>query len=221
MLAIASDRTPLHVITIHDEQQARLLTSPKSFLFFGPFLGRECTATEAAQQLSCRLDTLMYWLRKFVQHDLLLVTKRQGPRGRALNVYRSSADRYEIPFEATPYSELHERLMQHYALQDQVVADSFARVLRGSPMAGIRVYRGSDGSVCNETVFDDSPERETTRNMHAIDFGGSLHLPIEQARALEQELLALWSRYRTLSQPDNVDLPQFYWRVSFVSRPQE
>ena len=88
--------------TVTDTRQAQLLTEPKSKAFFKPFLAAERSAGEAAAELGCNLNTVLYRVKTFLEAGLLTVSREQTRKGRAVKYYRSSYDGYFVPFTKTP-----------------------------------------------------------------------------------------------------------------------
>ena len=96
-----SGRPPSDVFhTVSDPEQARLLSNRESFRFFEPFVARELSATGAAEEVGCALDTMLYRIKTFVRAGLLQVSRLEKRAGRPIKHYRSVYDAYFIPFEA-------------------------------------------------------------------------------------------------------------------------
>ena len=143
------------VHTVTDPKQAQLLTDPKSKRYFHPFLAVERSATEAAEELGCNLNTVLYRIKTFVQVGLLEVTRKQKRKGRAVKYYRSVHDAYFVPFATTPYATLEERLHIQGAPIFADLIRSYAEVLRQGDLYGNYLYRV--GGIVHTT--DAVPER--------------------------------------------------------------
>ena len=76
--------------TVTDTAQARLLTEPRSRDFFKPFLARERSASQAAEELGCSLNTLLYRIKTFLQADLLHVTRQERRAGGSSSITAAS-----------------------------------------------------------------------------------------------------------------------------------
>ena len=72
---------------------ARVLADASKRRYLSPFLGRTRRLTEAARELGVSPARLAYWVRRFLALGLL----KQVGRG-----YRSTAEAYFVPFEASP-----------------------------------------------------------------------------------------------------------------------
>ena len=183
--------------TVRDAEQARLLSDMKSRVFFEPFLGRELSVSAAAQEVGCSLHAMLYRVRVFFEAGLLRIVKEEARAGRPIKHYRSVHDAYFIPFEMTPYAELEERLSVQFAPSVTMLTEAWSHLLREVGQHGRRLYRDSAGFICS-----DSGEAERQRFdfsdpdfPSAFDFFLELHLPQDEAKRLQLELLALYKRY--------------------------
>lgn len=66
--------------------------------FLEPFLGRECTARAAANELGEDLDRVLTRVRRFLRVGLLRVTRIEPRAGRAVKFYQTVADGFFIPY---------------------------------------------------------------------------------------------------------------------------
>ena len=151
-----SGRPPAEAFyTVSDPEQARLLSNRESFRFFEPFVARELSATGAAAEVSCKLDTMLYRIKTFLKAGLLKVSRLEKRAGRPIKHYRSVFDAYFVPFEVTPYAELEERLREHHRAQEAVILPATAKLLRESGLEGYEFYRHSE----SRTVWSNSASR--------------------------------------------------------------
>lgn len=194
--------------TVTDPEQARLLSDPKTFEFFEPFVARERTLTAVAEALGCRLDTLLYRVKVLVKAGLLRVTRLEKRAGRPVKHYRSVHDAYFVPFEVTPFAELEERLAAGFRERQALIIPRVARVLKQSGRDGRRVYRRTDnGDVWQESaggvqtsfdLYDAEGYRkhmETHRGPIAEFTDDVLELTDAEARDLLVELYGVWRRF--------------------------
>jgi predicted ArsR family transcriptional regulator len=91
-----------------DLETARLIVDDGAQRFLRPFLSRECTAKAAADKLGVSLSLMSYWLKRFQAAGLLEVVRLEPRSGRAVRVYRSTADVFIAPFESLPSATLME-----------------------------------------------------------------------------------------------------------------
>lgn len=184
-------------LRIDDPTQAKLLTDPISVGYLSPFLARERTVGQAAAEIGCGIGTMYYRVGVFLQAGLLEVRRVEPRAGRSIKHYRSVADGFFIPFEATPYAGLEERLEAQRREIDQRYVEAVARLLREAGVEGQRLYRGPDGEVWQEAAADvnrvidlDSPDAPA-----ALDFFREVRLTRNEARALQRELLSYRDRH--------------------------
>ena len=220
--------------TVTDPEQARLLSDRESFRFFEPFVARELSATEAATELDCKLDTTLYRIKTFLKAGLLGVSRLEKRAGRPIKHYRSVHDAYFIPFEVTPYAELEERMREHYRAQEAVILPATAKLLRASGLEGYEFYRHSESG----TVWSNSASRTgelsdllklffnphdaqlaaSYRGPIGGDFNSTLHLTDAEAKALMLKLYELRNNIET-RQPAPGTKPYFLSMTFLPTEP--
>ncbi len=188
---------PETFFTVQDAEQAHLLSDVKTRAYFEPFLGRELSVLAAAREVGCSLHAMLYRVRVFVGAGLLRIVREEARAGRPIKYYRSAHDAYFIPLEMTPYAELEERLSVQFAPSVNMLTKSWSHLLREIGQHGRRLYRDDAGFV-----FSDSGEEgqhfSDYRSLNfpaAFDFFLELHLPQEEAKRLQLELVELYKRY--------------------------
>lgn len=129
-----------------DARQAALLSDPESKKYFAPFLGKPCTVKEAASEVGCALNTMLYRVKVFQKAGLLEVVEVRERPGRAVKVYRSTHDGYFVPFTATPFATLSERITVQGKPWFKQLMKGYARVLQMHEHAGNEIFR-QDGQV--------------------------------------------------------------------------
>lgn len=95
---------------VSDPVQARFLTDPAKKRFLLPFLARERRIAQAADEVGCSINQMLYQVRTLADCGLVHVVREEPRAGRAIRVYRSVHDAYFVPFAATPYDTLEQRL---------------------------------------------------------------------------------------------------------------
>lgn len=175
---------------VADAAQARLLTDPRSVAAFKPFLARECSAGQAAAELGCPLNTLLYRVRTFVRAGLLQVTRAEPRKGRAVKHYRSVHDAYFVPFSLTPYATLEEQLAAQGAPLFRQLVRSYAAAFRGSDRYGRHLLRAPDGAVWTT----DLPPDQTPAGLPLVFFDTTTSLNQPGAQALGLDLKTLFAR---------------------------
>lgn len=132
---------------VRDPEAARLLTHPGSVRFFKPFIARELSASEAAEELGCQLNTMLYRIGTFLEAGLLRVTREQKRAGRPVKRYRAVADAFFIPFSLTPYATLEEGLGAQLEPLWETMLRGLARSYAAKDWFGRRIYRDESGAV--------------------------------------------------------------------------
>ena len=223
-----SGRPPEEVfVTVQDERQAKLLSDAESFRYFKPFLARDRTVSQAAEEVSCNLDTMLYRVKTFLATGLLKVTRLEPRAGRPIKHYRSAADAYLIPLGVTPYADVEERLRAQMQAGHDALVRGTAKVLRERSQEGRRVYRRQDnGEVWQESAGDTMLEFdfldldslrahfETYQGAVAEAFGDELLLTDEEAKAFLLEFYALWFRYQ--GKENEQARKPYYFSLGFV-----
>jgi hypothetical protein len=195
-------------VEIKDTKQARLLTNPESFRFFEPFMARDCTVSQAASELHCNVDTMLYRVKTFVKAGLLKVVNTQPRRGRSVKVYRSSADAYYIPFEVTPFEDVEAFFRKSRKANDDILLPRFAKIIRHIGREGRIIYRDDKGEVWSSSAggLDDTftgledtqklEQRLKQRRQMAENSNDVLWLTDEEARDFVVDLYKVWGKYK-------------------------
>ena len=95
---------------VSDPVQARFLTDPAKKRFLLPFLARERRIAQAAEEVGCSINRMLYQVRTLAGCGLLRIVREEPRAGRAVRVYRSVHEAYFVPFAATPYDTLEQRI---------------------------------------------------------------------------------------------------------------
>ena len=139
---------------VRDAEQAKLLSDPKSFRYFDPFIAQTRTVTAAAEEVGCNLDAMLYRVKTFTKAGLLKIECEEKRAGRPIKYYRSSFDAYFVPFEVTPYAGLEERIREMRQANGESLVPAMARLLREFGWEGQRIYRHPQGAVWRESALD-------------------------------------------------------------------
>lgn len=185
---------PEAFMTVQDEEQARLLSDVKSFNYFIPFVAKERTVSEAAREVGCTLEAMLYRVNQFCKAGLLEVTRLKKRAGRSVKLYRSVAEAFFVPFHLTPFADLEERLAGTMLANQQQLLSALANTLKLQQAYGQRIYRAPDGEV-----WKSSAETETASGDLDLHIGTQMHsdmyLTDEEARAFQRALRDLWLEY--------------------------
>ena len=191
-------------VTVEDPKQVRLLSDAASFRYFKPFLARDRTVSQAAGEVGCNLDTMLYRVKTFLAAGLLQVIRLEPRAGRPVKHYRSSFDSYFVPLSATAYSDFEEEVRQALGTYENVIARQLARARRTLNRQGQRIFRDKKGEVSSHTAssedpaldFDMLPEMvqnsELGTTTAAEMFTDELWLTDDEAKLLLSDLYRLW-----------------------------
>ncbi|CAA9325373.1 MAG: hypothetical protein AVDCRST_MAG61-2566, partial [uncultured Friedmanniella sp.] len=142
---------------VSDQTQARFLTDPAKKTFFVPFLARERRVAEAAAEVGCSINRMLYQVRTLLGSGLLEVVREERRAGRAVRVYRSVHDAYFVPFSATPYDTLEQRiLVQGDPIWAGLIA-AYADALRRSQRHGHLLRRVGELVQTTDQLPDSTP----------------------------------------------------------------
>jgi DNA-binding Lrp family transcriptional regulator len=130
---------------IDDPAQAAIITDSSRSRFLAPFLGRERTVTQAAAELGCTPNAMLYRVRRMVDVGLLTVAGIKNRPGRPIKVYRSSHDGYFVPNEAMPYDDLRHRVASQGRSLIEHLTDAYTDVLFRSGNSGRVLARDDHG----------------------------------------------------------------------------
>jgi hypothetical protein len=214
-------------VEVQDPEQARLLSDPESFEFFKPFIAQDCTVSRAAKEVSCKVDTMLYRVKTFVEAGLLKIVATENRRGRPSKVYRSSADAYFVPFAVTPFEDIEAAIKSQHQEALDIVAHHMARVVQSSGRDGRHIFRDQRGEVswvsgatADDAVLNLDDLSELSRNIYATErmIGESasdeLELSDDEAKELILEFYKLWRGYK--NKKPSKGKKKYFLQFSFV-----
>jgi hypothetical protein len=188
---------PEAFLTIENELQAKLLSRNETFRFFEPFIAQERTVSQAAGDLGCTPDEMLYRVRSFMDAGLLRIARHERRKGRPIKHYRSVADAFFIPFNVT-YAEIEERGHAQFLPTTELLIRNLAKLRRDHEVSGQRIYRAGDGNVWRDG--SPGPARDFDPASRDIPVGDivsdDIQLTVEEARALQSELREVYDRYQ-------------------------
>jgi hypothetical protein len=214
-------------LTVKDALQARLLSDPTSSHYFEPFVARDATASEAAQEIGCNLDTMLYRIRTFTQAGLLNLVRLEPRRGRPIKVYRSSADAYFVPFGITPFEDSEARIRRQSRENEDIFAPRLAKIARQSGREGRHIYRDSQGEFWSSSSVDATVPpldldtiKQIRKNVYetngpiAETLAGEFMLTEAEAKDLLFEFYNLWRRFK--KEPDSTSKKRYFYQFALV-----
>lgn len=230
MVAQDSGRPPAEAFyTVTDPEQARLLSNPASFRFLEPFVARDLSVKAAAEEVGCKLDTMLYRVKVLLKAELLKVSRLEKRAGRPIKYYRSVHDAYFVPFEATPCAEVEERLTAHFRERQALVVPAMARMLRQVEREGRRVYRRlDDGEVWQESAGKahssfDLYDKESYgaymanyRGPIAEMMDDTVMLTKREAKELLTDFYEVWRRFHEREQEEDAPRQPYFLQFTIV-----
>jgi hypothetical protein len=185
-------------MTVKQSQARRILLDPQELHFFEPFLARESTVTDAAALLNCKANSLLARVRRFTACGLLEVVHTQPRAGRAVQVYRSTADMFFVPLSGSPFAEYDRWHQSRTALLKSGMEYGFTQPTQ---LRGHRVYRDEHGVVSHmlavSATENNNPLLPNEPAMFVVSHD-AVYLNFEDAKRLQTELDSLLRRYANL-----------------------
>lgn len=200
-----SDSEPARTASVKivsDSAAAAALLDPDTRLHLAPFIGRAVSVTEAAALSGQKENTTLKRVRRFMELGILEVAAEVPRAGRAIKLYRSSADVFFVPFEATGAESLEAALAERDRYSEQLLRRNVVQArLDSIGTWGTRIYRDRRGRLQVQTAL--TPESNVTSldpDAPAVlsAWRDSLTLDFEDAKALQREMFELLQRYLRL-----------------------
>ncbi len=187
-------------LTVTDPDAAAALTNPKTLRQLGPFLNRERTVLEAAQETGVKPNTMLARVRRFTALGLLVVARKVPRAGRAVKVYRSCAESFFVPYEVTPSETLESAVQERERYWEILLRQNVVRV-RSEDVGiwGTRIYRDTRGRLQVQAAV--TPEQNYTllapeRPAALSAWRDAVYLDFDDAKTLQQEMFALLKKYQ-------------------------
>lgn len=182
---------------------AEALTDPTTLRQLAPFLGRAVSVSQAARASGEKLNTTYKRVRRFMQLGLLEVAAEMPRAGRATKLYRTVADIFFVPFEATHAESLEAALAERDQYWERLLRRNVVRGRREALGSwGTRFYRDSRGRLQVQTAL--SPDANATTlddDAPAVLslWRDQLMLDFTDAKELQREMFELAQRYQQRS----------------------
>ena len=193
------------VATITGPEAAATLMDPAKLRHLAPFIGSEKSITQAADESGERPNTTLKRVQRYIELGLVEVAREVPRAGRATKLYRSVAQVYFVPFEATGAESLEAGLAERDAYYERLLRRNVVRArLDSIGTWGTRIYRDARGRLQVQTAV--TPDANVT----SLDPGApavlsawrdGVMLEFEDAKALQAELFATLQRYLRKSGP--------------------
>lgn len=169
----------------------------------------ETTLSEVADKLDISLSKLSYHVNKWLEYGVLEVVREEKRAGRPVKIYRTTSQRFFIPFQLTPSASLedlaielvkpvHELAMREMAHILKQVGDGWGVLWEANSSAD-----GLSGSISpgpNSTTQQFLEKLKDEDGPAAYFNYAKLNLDSEAAKDLQQDLFALYEKYKDLEQ---------------------
>jgi hypothetical protein len=188
----------LKVISI--QEQADLLINPKTLRQLEPFLGRAVTITQAARELKQKPNTVLSRVRRFVRLGLLEVVEENKRKGRSIKKYRTTADVFFVPYEATSAESLDIALAERDKYWEDLLRKSVVQARVDDVGSwGTRIYRDERRRLQIQAAI--TPDKNYTmldkkRPAVLSVWRDSVYLDFEDAKILQREMFDLLKKYQ-------------------------
>jgi hypothetical protein len=188
------------LLIITDRQAADILTQPNTLRQLEPFLGRALTITQAAKELKQKPNTVLSRVRRFVKLGLLEVTQDIKRKGRSIKKYRTAADMFFVPYEATSAETLESAMAERDAYWEELLRKSVVKArVEDVGSWGTRIYRDERGRLQIQAAI--TPDKNYTmldkkRPAVLSAWRDSVYLDFEDAKTLQREMFELLKKYQ-------------------------
>ena len=192
--------SPQTWLRVESPDAARVLLNLSELRYLEPFFGRERTVKEAADALGATIDDVYFRVRRAVRLGLLRVVQLEPRAGRALKRYASRADGYFVSYHVAPFVDFETLVLGIDLRLEKLLIRSLLNANHDESRAGdfgLRLFRDHAGEVQIDAAY--GPERPYDFLEPSLPATYSawpqLNLDFDDAKALQNELDALWKRY--------------------------
>ena len=186
-------------LVVRNPQAVAFLTDPDCTRLLKPFLFGERTIKEAAEALHLEPSALYYPVKRMCDLGLLKTVREIPRRGRALKVYRASAERFFVPFECTGDVTLEGFIAtldaQWNAGLVKGLADAHRRAATRAEGWGLSIYPHPSGLMVLNIVPSPDVDFQPLPGVISL-WDTGYHLSDEDVSALDIEMNMLLARYR-------------------------
>lgn len=184
------------VLQITDPQVAKSIIDGTKQRYLHPFVDRETNLKDAAQTLGITIDSLFYWVQKWLDFGILTVSRTEPRAGRPIKYYRTTSKKIFIHVSATNSGlvlEMMRNTREHY---DRLFTTNVAHAIKERDEIGIVISRSAEGEVeCKLGESDGLPANEAQEFVTLDFFVPNVHLDAKNAQTFRQELSDLVQKY--------------------------
>ena len=202
---IGADGAPGTVALITDPEAAAVLMDPGKLRHIAPFIGSEKSIGQAAEESGESPNTTLKRVKRYLELGLVTVAREVPRAGRPIKLYRSVAQVYFVPFEATGAESLEAGMAERDAFYERLLRRNVVRArIETIGNWGTRIYRDGRGRLQVQTaVTPDANVTSLDKSAPAVlsAWRDGVMLEFEDAKALQAELFATLQRYLRKSGP--------------------
>ncbi len=186
-------------LEITNTKAAAYLCNPQRSVFLYPFIGRERSASEVAQEYKANLKAYLYQIERMQQLGLLRHTQTKTRKGSPVKYYRAVADSFFVPFTATNLESLESMVDAWSQSLQPVFLKSFIHGLESTGEHwGVRIARENNGLLSIAAANNAVAALDLLAPDVPVLLEGwltDLHLDQTDAKAFQHELVSLYLRY--------------------------
>lgn len=208
-------------LVVTDPKAAALLLHESERAYLSYFFDEPLSVAAVAKRLNAPVPKVLYRVSKLERHGLLEVAREERRAGRPIKHYRTTAERFVVPYAHSGAADAQEFL----GLIEGTLRTAFYESFLPDDQAqgtGIEVSRSNPEGQANlafvvaseDGWYSPGASRSPT-DVIGIDL---LALPPERAQDLKRDLLALVARYRAFEEADE---PLFLLRTGLVRLGRE
>jgi len=194
-------------LTVTSPDVAEVLADPEQWRMLATFATQERSLSEAAKILDLKLPALTYHVKKWLELDLLKITREEQRQGRAVKYYRATGERFFIPFALTKSETLADLLGALVKPAHETALRETAHALQTrSENWGLLFYSSGDANgtrfsatlVTSAEAHKDLDEVMLEPDQPALyESFSNLKLEFETAKQLQRDLENLYNEYLT------------------------
>lgn len=188
---------------VNEGAAADVLMDPRALRHLAPFLGRDLTIGQAAAESNEKPNTTLTRVRRYLELGLLTITGEVQRRGRPMKLYRTVADVFFVPFEATRSDSLEAALAERDSYWESLLRRNVVKSrLESFGNWGTRIYRDERGRLQVQTAVTPDANATTLQPDAPAVFSAwrdAVMLDFDDAKALQRELFELLTRYQRLN----------------------
>lgn len=212
---------------VTDPAAAAFLVEDANRRYLRPFLEREASVSEAAENLGEPVENVYYRVKRMLDLGILEVTREVPRAGRPVKRYRSVGNGLFVPFSVTGAADLEESRRATNTELDARLVHGQTRAMREAHDTratwGYRVYRDADDSTHFDYAPYDAPDDFDPQLLAlqedspaVVSTWVQMPLPRQVAKELQREMIELVGRYRQRATDEGPGARDYLLRVALA-----